>query len=656
MSYSVETRSKPGFTDHRRSLEKARSHKYRERHGLNSNFSSPFIGVDGEGGGTDDLGRQNFLLLRAGHNELFCDNRPLTTVECLEFLLDQPKKAVLVGYFFTYDATMILRDLPPDYTAALFREREEGKGTSYVFWKQYAIEFRPRQYFRVARVNRETNKIIPGTNRTVNEVGGFFQKSFVEAIRNWGVGDDDTVNMIAENKERRAGFTTITDREREYCAAECTLLAQLMTKLRNVCKESDIVPASWRGAGALAARLHQMHSTPRNIDRPLTVEKIALQSYFGGRFEITQVGRIPGPIYEYDIKSAYPAAMLKLPCPKHTRWRKFNNGEVPGDPSALFVAHVYFKHAPGSVLCGFPVRRKGRLYWPIEGNGTYWSPEIAAARGAGAKIDIDGGYAAQITCDCPGFSWVDDLYRIRQRIGSSTKGYPIKLGLNALYGKLAQRQGAGPWRDHLMAGLITAYTRAQLQTACNHDPGAVVMLATDAVFSRRRLPLEIGEALGQWEEIERPTGLFVVQPGIYWSPGSETLPKTRGIPRSRIINERHRFEAAWDAWCSQGSGASPPAVAVDVTTFVGHRLALARGKPDLAGTWIEAPRKISFDWQSKRLPVASIDGGTLYTMPYHGGPTLKSSAFDPKLLLAIDEQMLETEAMPDHIELGNTGE
>jgi hypothetical protein len=182
------------------------------------------------------------------------------------------------------------------------------------------------------------------------------------------------------------------------------------------------------------------------------------------------------------------------------------------------------------------------------------------------------------------------------------------------------------------------------------------MLATDAVFSRRRLPLDIGEALGQWEEIERPAGLFVVQPGIYWSPGSETLPKTRGIPRSRIINERHRFEAVWNEWCNQGSGALPPAVAVDVTTFVGHRLALARGKPDLAGTWVEAPRKISFDWQTKRLPVASVDGGALYTMPYHGSPTLQSSAFDPKLLLAIYQQMLETEAMPDHIEQANTGE
>jgi hypothetical protein len=31
----------------------------------------PFVGVDGEGGGTDELGRQNYLLLRAGDELLF---------------------------------------------------------------------------------------------------------------------------------------------------------------------------------------------------------------------------------------------------------------------------------------------------------------------------------------------------------------------------------------------------------------------------------------------------------------------------------------------------------------------------------------------------------------------------------------------------------
>jgi hypothetical protein len=32
-------------------------------------------------------------------------------------------------------------------------------------------------------------KPIAGTARTVNEVGGFFQSSFVKALKDWNVGD-----------------------------------------------------------------------------------------------------------------------------------------------------------------------------------------------------------------------------------------------------------------------------------------------------------------------------------------------------------------------------------------------------------------------------------------------------------------------------------
>ncbi|HWH79462.1 MAG TPA: hypothetical protein VNT76_18915, partial [Candidatus Binatus sp.] len=129
----------------------ARNRRYYEKHRKATGENlKPFIGVDGEGGGTDDVGRQNFLLLRAGEMELFCANNPLSTRECLDFLLSTPKNAILCGYYFTYDATQILRDLPPERIANLFEPKPRIPGFSpYTFWEDYAIEFRPRQYFRV---------------------------------------------------------------------------------------------------------------------------------------------------------------------------------------------------------------------------------------------------------------------------------------------------------------------------------------------------------------------------------------------------------------------------------------------------------------------------------------------------------------------------
>jgi hypothetical protein len=49
------------------------------------------------------------------------------------------------------------------------------------------------------------------------------------------------------------------------------------------------------------------------------------------------------------------------------------------------------------------------------------------------------------------------------------------------------------------------------------DPEAVAMIATDAVFSTRPLKLNLGNALGQWEEKLWPD-LFIAQPGVYFSP------------------------------------------------------------------------------------------------------------------------------------------
>jgi len=72
-------------------------------------------------------------------------------------------------------------------------------------------------------------------------------------------------------------------------------------------------------------------------------------------------------------------------------------------------------------------------------------------------------WVARCDCNCRPFEWVKDLYEERRRIGSNTRGYPLKLGLNSLYGKMAQRCGRGPYHDAVAARLITASTRARVR-------------------------------------------------------------------------------------------------------------------------------------------------------------------------------------------------
>jgi hypothetical protein len=75
----------------------------------------PFLAIDGEGGGIDALGRQNYFLMVASGQTLGEEyvlrrqGKPLSTRDCLEFILSLPADRELVGYGNGYDATQILR-------------------------------------------------------------------------------------------------------------------------------------------------------------------------------------------------------------------------------------------------------------------------------------------------------------------------------------------------------------------------------------------------------------------------------------------------------------------------------------------------------------------------------------------------------------------
>jgi hypothetical protein len=166
-------------------------------------------------------------------------------------------------------------------------------------------------------------------------------------------------------------------------------------------------------------------------------------------------------------------------------------------------------------------------------------------------------------------------------------------------------------------------------------------LATDAAFSRERLSLDVGEGLGQWEEKVWPD-LFIAQSGVYWSPSDlNLLVKSRGAPRSVIGPAAPRFHQAFTEWLDvlQRPGAMEcvlgerliPSVPVTVRVFNGCRLAMARGKPWLAGRCEDVTRHVSFEWQTKRDPmrVEVSDDGYVRTFPLKNSIFAESEGYEP---------------------------
>jgi hypothetical protein len=585
----------------------------------------------------------------------------------------------------------------------------------------FGIEYRAHNYFKVCRmehvtlsnVNAERRddaspppannliwripKPVPGSSRTIYESFGFFQRKFARALQDFDAGTKADRQMIARNKAERATFKSITREVRDYCALECELLADMMETFRGNCLavRSDflpdgIKPRTWNGPGKLATALHKAHDT-MTTDRlatwvPSGLLLMAQAAYYGGRFEMPRVGLICEPVYEYDLNSAYPACMLSLPCLEHGKWRYCDGEEIrklhKSNPDALYVASVAYQHTHAGGcrgMCGLPHRQTGResnlrreyagvLAWPLQGVGTYWSVEIRSAELLGAQLRFGPGWAYSTDCDCKPFAWVEALYLERLRLGSRTTGYPLKLAINSLYGKLAQRIGNPRYANKIWAGLITAMTRARLNEAIAQNPQAIAMIATDGIYSVAPLNLPISKNLGEWGMERHDAGLMLVQPGLYWPLARGGKPKTRGISAGFFTRRRRLvFERAWQGWAAAWAAAGttddiaatwehmrqfirPPDVDVPIHLFVGRPLAEARGKPETARMWIDTHKTISFDWHGKRGNHIWQNGPHVRTHPLPGGPTWASASYDAEAIITdtADWAGAEFEDQPDY--------
>src|SRR3982751_2174465 len=148
-----------------------------------------FVGIDGEGGevvqdhhgnwidGPDDQNNHRYLMLRAGDDLLINKDRgPLSSYQCMEFLcdLDREKGKIYVGYFFDYDVTHILRDLPAHKFERLFDRQARtyvhpGSGRSTtrpLDWEGFEFDYLSRKEFKIRRKGEKRYLVI-------NDVGSF---------------------------------------------------------------------------------------------------------------------------------------------------------------------------------------------------------------------------------------------------------------------------------------------------------------------------------------------------------------------------------------------------------------------------------------------------------------------------------------------------
>lgn len=559
-----------------------------ERDASTSKGPPPVIALDGEGY-TTKSGRHLYTYVAAAtRDELISDlyaPRGIKTRALFEWLLSLPGAPYrLVGFSLGYDRTKWLEDMPEHALYALLHpeERPGEYGPVAISCGGYRINLVSSK-FTIGRLGREgkTKK----TGRTVWDVFRFYQTSFVKALEKWKVGTPEEIARIDKMKKKRGSFRAITARERAYCQSECKLLARLVEELL-AAHEAEELPLdrAMFGPGTTAGKVldkcHAKDQVP-SVDGQTWVQC----AYFGGRFECSHVGPVKGPLYAYDIASAYPYSLALLPClhQEHGRWRHVEGGEALSQALASDVACVRYRtvYAPGMAQAWGPLPHRvggqvngqefsrGSILFPVKSAGGWaWSVELRPAMRLHPGVTPLEAWVWERKCDCPP-PFREEIVRLfvrRLTLGKGSRGIVLKLAMNSMYGKSAQHVGGGGrYRSMVRAGLVTARTRGMLLEAVllAKSKWNILELATDSVLSREPLalpapiPLGTGEAaalakeceLGAWENKQWQGGVFLLRPGLRFptGDGAEDVASVaaRGVGIATLHENARRVLRAW---------------------------------------------------------------------------------------------------------------
>lgn len=491
----------------------------------------PFVAFDGEGINTKQIAYQDdkkvvykqiYTLLSASDGQYIEDwKNGLSTNRCLDFLLAYSGDSYLVGFGIGYDVTKILVDIGEFFLKILWEKQE-------VVWNDYHIKYIPNKIFIVKKGDRSI---------TLYDVFGFFQKSFIKSLADWKI---DCPKEIIEGKEQRGEFQAKNKAKiRKYNLIECQLLVELMNKLRNAMFEADFLPNQWYGAGAIASYILEANGIKYVNGTSENMIPYFLNAYYGGRNQVLQMGEFD-KVWLHDINSAYPAAMLDLPV-SLGKWYEAEPEHYPEQPNCLY--EVEWKLPKDTIITPFPVRTKDKsIHWPQTGRGWYWYPEVDVAMWHYHKyIKIHRCfYFEAINNDKP-FQFVKDYYDRRKAFIASDNDAQLvlKLGINAIYGKLAQsigKQGSKPpYQNFFWSGLITSHTRASVFSLAMYNPGSIITFSTDGIASNKQLCSHSQEKnLGEWE-VKEIENYFVLQSGVYdYTHNSERRFKSRGFSHRNV--------------------------------------------------------------------------------------------------------------------------
>lgn len=609
-----------------------------------------FCGIDGEGTGRDP---HKYVLLGVGDAQIASENG-LSFHDIMSHLwecFNENPEWIYCGFFLSYDFTHWVKGLPEERARILLTDPGIAKRSrrSNQFLGPFPAEYEGWKFDFLGMKRFKLSKAGSDRWMYVNDAGPYFQQSLMSVIDpgKWDepVVSDSEYALLLKGKSSRDSAGLDADM-RKYNALENDVLARLMGRLDKGFMSAGIRlnRSQWYGPGQAAQKWMGNVKVPsaakvREV-MPEWAADAAARSYFGGWFEITAHGHIPGETHEYDINSAYPYIASRLPCLLHGQWiRGTSNND---NALVLRYARVGGRDDTylGSMLHRLP---DGNIIRPYQTQGWFWDHELDAAWNAGLitgtqTIDI----ISYIPCDCPPpMRGLAGMYDERLRVGKNTpQGRAYKLVYNSVYGKTAQSVGHPRFGIKMYASLITAGCRTMILDAIATHPEkdyGTYMVATDGVYFRSPHPgLTVSTELGGWSH-DTKENLTIFKPGVYWddrtrraiSDGEAPGFRARGISARDFAQHLAAIDSVFERQTLESSVPFDyPGISFRSSFgMVTARQALQRND------WASAGRVFSPENTQDSDPAVKRRGGhwrdgIWRTLPHNRGPVLESKPYE----------------------------
>ncbi|OLB91883.1 MAG: DNA polymerase [Thaumarchaeota archaeon 13_1_40CM_38_12] len=421
-------------------------------------------------------------------------------------------------YNITFDAEVILKTLGD--------RLEIYKKTRRLRFKfgNYHIEYIPSKKLAIKKGHHSS---------IFFDIAQYYKESLIDAYQS---NIEKLDSEYLEFKSKRSSFSRNfyshnPIKIRNYCIQDCKCakeLAEHWIKLFHLA--FDFYPQRWISSGYLAEKviLNNKLPIPEFDSIPYEIQEIAWNCYDGGRFEILKRGYI-GTAFLYDINSAYPYAFSIIPDFTRGKWKK---GKSIYQNARLGFFKIEADIPDTKYIPPFPFRSNRKLIFPSGKFQTYCTlAELQSCENPNYYNIVESWQFCTDEISYPYKEFVDRIYSKRQKLKQEGNPLelPLKVILNSIYGKTAQRVNAriGNLFSPIIASTITGFVRAMLYdfVVKNGLESNVVSFATDSIITTKELQIDSPD-LGSFKMEKSANDVYVLQNGIYRFNGKW---KKRGI-------------------------------------------------------------------------------------------------------------------------------